>query len=71
MIEELAQAVLDMLDGQKEYFARPHGAPDKQVLLLLCKDREGRLRKFCRDIINPPAPNLFDGELPCGKTSAS
>ena len=64
MIEELAQAVLDCLAGQKAYFDCPHGDPNKQVLLLASKDREGRLKKFCRDLLTPPAPDLFDGEKP-------
>lgn len=57
--EELAQAVLDMLDGQQAYFAAGHGDPNKQVLLMRSKDREGKMKKICRDILNPPKADLF------------
>lgn len=60
MIEELAQSVLDLLAGQRAYFDCPHGDPNKQVLLLASKDREGKLKRFCKEILaGPPAPTLF------------
>ena len=58
-IQRLAQAVLEMFDLQKEYFKTRN--PEK---LTQCKQTEARLKKWCRDALDPakdPEPDLFSG----------
>lgn len=59
--EKLAMLVLQVLDGQREYFRLRTPA-----LLAESKQREKNLRRVCDDILSPPAkpqPGLFDAEV--------
>ena len=62
-LELLAADVLALLELQRQYFATPHGTDEKQSLLVRCKEREGRLKKACQEIVSPPKEkpkSLFD-----------
>jgi hypothetical protein len=63
MDTEFAQLVLDMLAKQQEFFK---SKGDRQDLLYQCKDLEGRVKKWAKEIVNPPAapkPGLFSNDL--------
>lgn len=51
-VEELAQRVIEMLDGQQAYFRGGRSSESLQA----SKKLESELRKDCKAILSPPAP---------------